>query len=110
MSDQVNRPRPVVLLRPAPQESHRIFTEDALRRLHERYHVVDGEVDPSEEAIDACLPEVMAIIGQPDLPRERLGRGPRLRARLIVEGNFFQNVDYDACFERGITDVACTPT
>jgi phosphoglycerate dehydrogenase-like enzyme len=102
--------KPVVLLRPAPQTTSRIFTEDALRRLNERYTVVDGEADPSEELIESCLPDVFAIIGQPDLPRERLERAPRLRGVLNVEGNFFQNVDYEACFERGVNVVACMPT
>ena len=102
--------KPVVLLRPAPQITSRIFTDDALRRLHERYTVIDGEADTSEAAIDACLPDVLAIIGQPDLPRERLDRAPNLRAILNVEGNFFQNVDYEACFERGVNVVACMPT
>ncbi|MEX1297062.1 MAG: hydroxyacid dehydrogenase [Candidatus Limnocylindrales bacterium] len=102
--------KPVVLLRPAPQIISRIFTDDALRRLNERYTVIDGESDPSEELIESCLPNVMAIIGQPDLPRERLDRAPKLRGILNVEGNFFQNVDYEACFERGINVVACMPT
>ncbi len=110
MSDQATTEKPVVLLRPAPQTIERIFTDDALRRLNERYTVIDGEADPSEEAIDACLPEVFAIIGQPDLPRERLERAPKLRGILNVEGNFFQNVDYDAAFERGVNVVACMPT
>ncbi len=102
--------KPVVLLRPAPQTIGRVFTDDALRRLRERYTVVDGEADPSEELIDSCLPDVFAIIGQPDLPRERLERAPKLRGILNVEGNFFQNVDYAACFERGVNVVACMPT
>ncbi len=110
MSDPATAAKPVVLLRPAPQTIERIFTDDALRRLHERYTVIDGEADPSEAAIDACLPEVFAIIGQPDLPRERLERAPGLRGILNVEGNFFQNVDYDAAFERGVNVVACMPT
>jgi phosphoglycerate dehydrogenase-like enzyme len=87
----------------------RIFSPDALARLRERYDVIDGEADPSEAAIDACLPEVFAIIGQPDLPAERLERAPKLRGILNVEGNFFQNVDYDAAFSRGVTVVACAP-
>jgi phosphoglycerate dehydrogenase-like enzyme len=109
MSDQPTD-MPVVLLRPAPQLTSRIFTEDALGRLHARYTVIDGEADPSDELIESCLPDVFAIIGQPDLPRERLERAPKLRGILNVEGNFFQNVDYDACFERGVNVVACMPT
>jgi phosphoglycerate dehydrogenase-like enzyme len=109
MSDQVGNDKPVVLLRPAPQIIERIFSDDALRRLKERYTVIDGQADPSDEAIDACLPEVVAIIGQPDLPAERLLRAPRLRGILNVEGNFFQNVDYEVAFSRGVHVVACMP-
>ncbi len=109
MSDQISRDKPVVLLRPAPQVIERIFSEDALRRLHERYVVIDGQADPSEAAIEACLPDVFAIIGQPDLPAERLMRAPRLRGILNVEGNFFQNVDYEVAFSRGVHVVACMP-
>ena len=79
MSDARSHDRPVVLLRPAPQLTSRIFAPDALRRLHERYHVVDLEADPSEAAIDAALPDAWAIIGHPDLPAERLARAPNLR-------------------------------
>ena len=101
--------KPVVLLIPAPQRIERIFSDDALGRLRDRYTVVDGQADPSEELIEACLGDVLAIIGQPDLPRERLERAPRLRAIFNVEGNFFPNVDYEAAFGRGINVVACSP-
>ena len=109
MSDLASADKPVVLLRPAPQTVERIFSPEALARLHERYTVVDGEADPSEEAIDAALPDVFAIVGQPDLPAARLERAPQLRGILNVEGNFFQNVDYEAAFVRGIHVVVCAP-
>jgi phosphoglycerate dehydrogenase-like enzyme len=109
MSDQTTSDKPLVLLRPSPQRIERIFSPDALNRLHERYTVIDGEADPSEEAIEACLPEVFAIIGQPDLPAERLKRAPNLRGILNVEGNFFQNVDYETAFSRGINVAVCAP-
>jgi phosphoglycerate dehydrogenase-like enzyme len=109
MPDEATGDRPVVLLRPAPQITERIFSADALRRLHERYTVIDGEADPSEEAIEACLPDVFAIVGQPDLPAERLARAPKLRVVLNVEGNFFQNVDYEVAFQRGISVAVCAP-
>jgi phosphoglycerate dehydrogenase-like enzyme len=101
--------KPVILLRPAPQRSERIFSADARRRLHDRYSVVDGEADPSEEAIEACLPDVFAIVGQPDLPAERLARAPNLRVVLNVEGNLFQNVDYEVAFARGVNVAVCAP-
>jgi phosphoglycerate dehydrogenase-like enzyme len=101
--------RPVVVLRPAPQRRDRIFTPDALSRLQEAYTVVDLDDDLSERAIDEALPDAFAIVGQPDLPAERLARAPNLRAVLNVEGNFFPNVDYRGCFERGIHVLGCGP-
>jgi phosphoglycerate dehydrogenase-like enzyme len=101
--------RPVVILRPAPQRAHIIFSPSAMDRLRSAYRVVDLDADPSEEAFEAALPEAFAIIGQPDLPAERLARAPHLRLVLNVEGNFYPNVDYEECFRRGIHVVACGP-
>ncbi|MFF1448155.1 NAD(P)-dependent oxidoreductase [Streptomyces sp. NPDC058274] len=101
--------KPVVVLRPAPQRTDRIFTPGALDLLRDRFTVVDLEGDPSEKALDEILPETFAIIGQPDLPAERLARAPALRALLNVEGNFFPNVDYETCFARGVHVLGCGP-
>ncbi|MFC4591891.1 NAD(P)-dependent oxidoreductase [Sphaerisporangium corydalis] len=101
--------RPVVILKPAPHGSRRIFTEAAFRALHERFTVVDLEADDSPEAFDRALPDAFAIVGQPDLPRERLARAPRLRALLNVEGNFYPNVDYETCYEQGVHVLGCGP-
>src|SRR4051812_36913226 len=100
--------RPLVALRPHPHGVGRIFTPEALATLRERYRVVD--LAPGDDAtLDAALPEAFAVIGQPDLPRERLEKAPHLRAVLNVEGNFFPNVDYAACAERGVYVLGCGP-
>lgn len=104
--------RPVVVLDPAPQRTGRIFTPAALAALHERFEVVDVSALPDDErrrALDAELPRAFAVVGQPDLPRERLERAPHLRALLNVEGNFFPDVDYEACFARGVAVLGCGP-
>ncbi|WP_042393735.1 NAD(P)-dependent oxidoreductase [Streptacidiphilus carbonis] len=103
-------PKPVVILRASPHPVSRIFTADALRALQERYTVVDLEAaaDPTE-ALERALPEAFAVIGQPDLPRERLARAPKLRALLNIEGNFYPNVDYQACYEQGVHVLGCGP-
>ena len=101
--------KPVVILRPAPQRLDRIFTADALDLLRERFTVIDLSADPSDAALDAALPEAFAIVGQPDLPRARLARAPRLRALLNVEGNFYPNVDYEACYQQGVYVLGCGP-
>ncbi|MET4644455.1 phosphoglycerate dehydrogenase-like enzyme [Streptomyces atratus] len=101
--------KPVVVLRPAPQRTDRIFTPAALDSLRDRFTVVDLEKDPAEEALEEVLPDAFAIVGQPDLPAERLAAAGKLRALLNVEGNFFPNVDYATCFERGIHVLGCGP-
>lgn len=98
--------KPVVVLMPHPQTPERIFAPETLARLRARYTVVEP-VDAAQ--LDAALPEAWALVGQPDLPRQRLARAPRLAALLNVEGNFYPNVDYAACFERGIRVLGCGP-
>ncbi|MGW0570709.1 NAD(P)-dependent oxidoreductase [Streptomyces tauricus] len=98
--------KPLVILRPDPHPRERIFRPDTLTRLHDRFTVVEPD---TEEAFDRALPNAFAVVGQPDLPAERLARAGELRALLNVEGNFFPNVDYDVCFRRGIHVLGCGP-
>ena len=102
-------PRPVVILRPAPQRVDRIFTPAALERLHRDYAVVDLEDAADEADLDAALPGAFAVVGQPDLPAERLAGAGHLRVVMNVEGNFFPNVDYETCFRNGVHVLGCGP-
>jgi phosphoglycerate dehydrogenase-like enzyme len=101
--------RPAVILQPAPQRTDRIFAADSWAALHHSFEVIDlsGTSDPAE--LDRVLPGAFAIIGQPDLPRERLARASALRVICNVEGNFFPNVDYATCAERGVYVLGCGP-
>ena len=101
--------RPRVVLQPAPQRTSRIFSATTLAALNESFEVIDLEDVDDSTALDAALSEAFAIIGQPDLPRERLERAGALRAICNVEGNFFPNVDYAACAERGVYVLGCGP-
>jgi len=85
--------RPLVLLDARPHRRDRIFTAAALQRLHDRFQVVDLEQEPSRGRLDELLPRAFAVVGQPDLPAERLARAGQLRAIVNVEGNFFPNVE-----------------
>lgn len=105
----MNDERPAVILLPAPQRSDRIFTAATRAELERSFRVVDLEHQPDQAALDASLPDAFAIIGQPDLPADRLARAPQLRAICNVEGNFFPNVDYPTAFARGIHVLGCGP-
>ena len=69
--------RPLVILQPAPQRPERIFTPAAREDLESSFRVVDLSDDHDPGSFDEVLPEAFAIIGQPDLPAERLARAHR---------------------------------
>jgi phosphoglycerate dehydrogenase-like enzyme len=99
--------RPLVLLDPHPRDNASILCAADRRRLEQMAELVTVESGAvGSEVVDACLPRVVAILGQTPLPRQRIERAVRLRAVFNVEGNFLPNIDYAACFERGIR-VAC---
>ena len=100
--------KPVVVLRTAPQPVERIFTPATMAELSARFRVLDLSAG-TEQDLDEALGEAFAVVGQPDLPSERLHGAPRLRALLNVEGNFYPNVDYPTCFQRGIRVLGCGP-
>lgn len=99
--------RPLVLLDPWPRSNAMILRPVDRARLEALAELRTVEAGPvPDQTVDALLPEVVAILGQTALPAQRLERAPRLKAVFNVEGNFFPNVDYAACFARGIR-VAC---
>ena len=58
-----------------------IFDAEARRRLAELADLTIFDSGPMPaEMLEDALPEAEIIIGQSDLPRERLERGKRLRA------------------------------
>ena len=100
--------RPIVLLRTHPAPLDRLFTADALLAMRDRFTIVELGPD-DDELLDSFLPQAFAIVGQPDLPTERITRARELRALLNIEGNFYPNVDYEACFAQGVHVLGCGP-
>ena len=96
-----------ILVDPYPRTLDQIFSSASRERLEALADVVwhDGPPAP-DDLVEAVLPTTVAVVGQTALPEARLTRAPHLRAVLNVEGNFLPNVDYAACFERGI-EVSC---
>ncbi len=99
----MNTVRPLVLLDPWPRNNAMILRPADRARLEALADVRTVEAGPVPDAtVDALLPDVVAILGQTALPAQRVHRAPRLKAVFNVEGNFLPNVDYAACFARGI--------
>jgi len=103
--------RPLVLLDPWPRRRAMIFTAAQWEGLTGLAEIATEEAEGrvSASLVEGVLPRVVAVLGQTDLPAERLARAPRLRAVVNLEGNFLQNVDYDACLARGIPVLSIAP-
>jgi len=87
-----------------------IFQPDAQRRLSAMADLTVFDAGPMPpEMLEKNLPRADIIIGQTDLPRERLQQASKLRAIINVEGNFLPNIDYDYCFSHGIRVLIASP-
>ncbi len=103
--------KPAILLDPHPRYRRMIFSDAQWARLNATVDVIEAAGDgpmPADE-IERALPRVVAILGQTELDAERIARAPLLTAVINVEGNFQPNVDYPACFRRGIDVLSIAP-
>jgi phosphoglycerate dehydrogenase-like enzyme len=99
-----------ILIDPLPRTMEMIFRPEAQLRLAEIAELTVFETGRMPaDMVDHVLPESEVLIGQTDLPRERLNRAPKLHTIFNVEGNFLPNVDYQCCFERGIRVLIASP-
>ena len=97
-----------VIAAPHPQALETVFPGELMQELRKMVHLVHLGNDPVDyTALDAGLEDAVALIGQMDLPKERLKRAPGLKAVFNVEGNFYQNIDYDYCFQNNIHVLNC---
>ncbi|MDA3958081.1 NAD(P)-dependent oxidoreductase [Oceanispirochaeta sp.] len=97
-----------VVAAPHPQSLDIVFPGDLMGELKDTVQLESLGDDPVDyDALDGNLEGTFALIGQMDLPEERLKRAPDLKAIFNVEGNFYQNIDYDYCFRNNIHVLNC---
>jgi phosphoglycerate dehydrogenase-like enzyme len=96
--------KPLIVIDPQPRSLDEIFEPNIWARLKDlgELAIHDGPGRMPAERFESYLPDMALLIGQSDMPKSRLDRAPKLRAIINVETNFLQNVDYGACFERGV--------
>jgi phosphoglycerate dehydrogenase-like enzyme len=101
---------PLIIVDPLPRTLDMICDAPTRARLEAlgRLAISDGAPMP-DAVVERHLPDAVAIVGQTDLPAERLARAPNLRAVINVEGNFLPNVDYAAARARGIHVLVASP-
>ncbi|KAJ54957.1 2-hydroxyacid dehydrogenase [Actibacterium mucosum KCTC 23349] len=89
-------------------ELFRDETFDALAGLCDIRGGADAPM--SRKDIEALLPDArFYVASKPELSAEDLRRAPNLRATIEVAGAFREGLDYDACFDRGIEVLSCSP-
>jgi phosphoglycerate dehydrogenase-like enzyme len=102
--------RPLILVDPLPRTLPMICAPEVRARLEALGRLEVSDAAPMDAArVDALLPEAVALIGQTDLPADRIARAERLRVVINVEGNFLPNVDYAACRARGVHVLCASP-
>jgi phosphoglycerate dehydrogenase-like enzyme len=101
---------PLILVDPQPRTLDLIFDPPTRARLEALGRLVvhdDGRMP--DALVEEHLPAAVAVVGQTALDAGRLARAGKLRAVINVEGNFLPNVDYEACFARGIHVLNASP-
>jgi len=99
-----------ILIDPQPRTMDLIFDAQAHHRLSTIADLTVFDAGPMPvDMLEKALPEAEILIGQTDLPRERLERACKLRAIFNVEGNVLPNIDYDYCFSRRIRVLIASP-
>ncbi len=97
-----------VIACPYPQKLENIFSEKKLEKL---YDMTDfrflGNKAVDYSKLDENIEDAFALIGQMDMPAERLRKASNLKVIFNVEGNFYQNIDYDYCFRNNIYVLNC---
>ena len=102
--------KPRIIVDPQPRTMDLIFDQETHRRLAALGEISLYDAGPMPaEMLEQALPEAEIIIGQTDLPRERLEKAPKLRAIFNVEGNYLPNIDYEFCFSRQIRVLNASP-
>lgn len=101
---------PLILFDPFPRSRQLIFTDAQWQRLAGQARIVhhDNGRMPAE-LVDRHLGVAALVIGQTDLSAERIEAASLLKAVVNVEGNFLPNIDYAACFRRGVQVFGVAP-
>ena len=88
-----------------------IFADADLDRLRAVADIVWGRDEPlPDDVLKEHLPAATILVGTGwRLPAAAIERAPDLCAIMDVAGSFPPNIDYDACFRRGVRVLSCAP-
>jgi len=103
--------KPIIILDPYGRRMANIFSPEDLQRVQSAAEVIWAADEPMPESeIEKVREEVTAFITG-YWHYGNVARFPKLRAILEVSGGFPspKDLDYQACFERGIRVLSCAP-
>lgn len=103
--------KPLLILDQHFRKLEELFSQDAFEALTALCEVHGGRNwQMPRSHIEDLLPEAsFYVASQPQLTAEDLSHAPNLRATIEVSGAFRTGLDYDACFEKGIEILSCSP-
>lgn len=103
--------KPLLILDQHFRKVEELFSKETFAALEGLCRIEGGEDRPMEPArIDAFLDQAAFLVAaRPALTRAQIGRAKRLRAIIEVSGAFHDELDYAACFERGLEALSCAP-
>jgi phosphoglycerate dehydrogenase-like enzyme len=98
-----------VLLDPSPRTATEILSESTYKKLFDCFDVVERGDQSVCDFYHRHIPDAHFIVGQPALSTQDIDRASHLKGIVNVEGNFLQNMDYQACFRRNIHVLTISP-
>ncbi len=102
--------KPLIFMDPYPRNEAMVYTSGCAASLDAMGTVVAHWGSRAPDAlVEAHLADMTILIGQTDMPKERLDRAPNLRAILNVKANWEPNIDYVECHARGIQVLSAAP-
>lgn len=103
--------KPLLILDQHFRKLEELFSPLAFEALCSLCEVEGGRNWPMPRSrIESLLPEAMFYVAaRPELTAADLAAAPKLRATIEVSGAFREGLDYNACFDRGLEILSCSP-
>ncbi len=102
--------KPLIFFDPYPRNEEMVFTEKVEEELNKISKLIThfGSKAPND-LVEEFLSDVEIIVGQTDMPKERLDKALKLKAIINVKGNWENNIDYFEAQRRGIYILSVAP-
>lgn len=103
--------KPLLILDNHFRTREELFRPEVYEELSALCDVRGGQDTPMERAtIERMLPQAaFYVASHPELSAEEVAAAPNLKAVIEVAGAFRDGLDYEACFEREIEVLSCSP-